>query len=178
MDSNFYVWSVCASFLALAYAQAGRVTEAVALAGQAVDWSMAMDFRYYRAKLLEVRGIALLAAGERDEARRVALLALETACKQNERGQQAWALRLLGELAARRDPLDVEPARGRFTRCLALAEELGMRPLQARARLGLADLYGRAGRGDAARSERARAVDLFRSMGMTRWLSRARGHRT
>jgi hypothetical protein len=42
-----------------------------------------------------------------------------------------YALRLLGESAARRDPPDVEPAVSHYRQALTLAEELGMCPLQA-----------------------------------------------
>ena len=58
-----------------------------------------------------------------------------------ERGHQAYALRLLGEIAARREPPEVEQAEAHYRQALALAEELGMRPLQAHCHLGLGTLY-------------------------------------
>ena len=40
------------------------------------------------------------------------------------------------------DPPEVEPAEAHYRQALALAEELGMRPLQAHCHLGLGRLYG------------------------------------
>ena len=48
-----------------------------------------------------------------------------------------------------------------------------MRPLEARCRMGLGALYGRAGQPAPARAHLERAVALFRGMGMTYWLSPA-----
>jgi hypothetical protein len=59
------------------------------------------------------------------------------------RPNEAWALRLLGEIAARRDP--PEHADGHYRDALALAEELGMRPLVAHCQFGLGKLYQRTG---------------------------------
>ena len=83
-----------------------------------------------------------------------------------ERGHEAWALRLLGEIAAQGDPLDATQAERHYREAGALASELGMRPLQARCQLGLGRL----------RRDRAAvlgAVDLFRSMDMRVWLAEA-----
>jgi len=63
---------------------------------------------------------------------------------------QAWALRLLGEIASRSDPPDVEPAEGRDRQALALAAELGMRPLLAHCHFGLGKLYRRTGKRERA----------------------------
>ena len=48
-----------------------------------------------------------------------------------------------------------------------------MRPLVAHCHLGLGALYRKTGTLDQARSEISAAVDLYRAMGMTSWLSRA-----
>ena len=58
-----------------------------------------------------------------------------------QRGYQAYALRLLGEIAAQREPPEVEQAEAHYQQALALADELGMRPLQAHCHLGLGTLY-------------------------------------
>jgi hypothetical protein len=89
------------------------------------------------------------------------------------RGHEAWTLRLLAEIAARHEPPDPETAEGHYRQALALAEELGMRPLQARCRLGLGTLYRTAGRLGEAQAELSVAVELLRSMGMTFWLPQA-----
>jgi lipopolysaccharide biosynthesis regulator YciM len=56
-----------------------------------------------------------------------------------------------------------------FRKALALAEQLGMRPLQAHCHLGLGRLYQRRGDREAAAAISA-ARDLFRAMDMTYWL--------
>src|SRR4029434_5144336 len=61
--------------------------------------------------------------------------ALDLSVKHKERGQQAWALRLRGEVAAHRDPSRVEDAQDQYGEALALANELGMRPLLAHCHL-------------------------------------------
>ena len=48
-----------------------------------------------------------------------------------------------------------------------------MRPLVARCHFGLGALYSGTARGDQARAELGQAAELFRSMGMTLFLSRA-----
>src|SRR6266700_1170719 len=53
---------------------------------------------------------------------------------------------------------------------LALAEELGMRPLQAHCHRGLGTLYAKTGQAEQARAALAAAIDLYRAMDMTFWL--------
>ena len=68
--------------------------------------------------------------------------ALALAREHQERGHEAYALRLLGEIAARREPPESDPGRKHYYhQALALAEDLGMRPLQAYCHLGLGTLY-------------------------------------
>src|SRR4030095_4845171 len=57
-----------------------------------------------------------------------------------ERGNEAPALRLLAEIAALQDPPNLDGAAARYGEALALAAELGMRPLVAHCHLGLAKL--------------------------------------
>jgi predicted RNA polymerase sigma factor len=57
---------------------------------------------------------------------------------------------------------------------LALAEALGMRPLQAHCHfVGLGTLYTKIGRREQARAELTAAIELYRSMQMTVWLPQA-----
>ena len=90
-----------------------------------------------------------------------------------ERGNQAYALRLFGDVAARPDPPHVEEAEILYREALDLAEELGMRPLVAHCHYGLGILYAKPGRGEQARAELSTAIDLYRSMEMTFWLPQA-----
>jgi tetratricopeptide (TPR) repeat protein len=89
------------------------------------------------------------------------------------RGDQAYALRLLGEIAARRDPPESEPAEAHYRQALALADELGMRPLMAHCHLALGKLYATTGQHEQARAALTTAIDLYRAMAMTLWLPQA-----
>ena len=90
-----------------------------------------------------------------------------------ERGHQAYALRLLGDIAARREPRSAEQAEAHYQQALALAEELGMRPLQAHCHRGLGTLYATIGQREQARAELSTAMELYRAMDMTFWLPQA-----
>jgi hypothetical protein len=48
-----------------------------------------------------------------------------------------------------------------------------MRPLQAHCHLGLGTLYAKVGRQEQTRAELATAIELYRSMEMTCWLTQA-----
>ena len=115
-------------------------------------------------------GEAALLAGRVEEATQLADHALELACTYKERGNEAWAHWLLGEVAAHRGPPKAEEAHGAYSRAILLAEELGMRPLVGRSYLGLGRLYARSG--DRGRSEEVltRAATLFKDMEMGFWL--------
>ena len=82
-------------------------------------------------------------------------------------------LRLLGEIAAREDPLDIGKAENHYRQALALAEELGMRPLIAHCHLGLGKLYRRAGDLRRAKEQLTTAVVMMREMEMGLWLEKA-----
>ena len=73
-------------------------------------------------------GEAQLLAGRLEEAHALAERALALARAHQERGNEAYALRLLGEIAARGDPSEHTQAEVHYRQALALAEELGMRP--------------------------------------------------
>jgi tetratricopeptide (TPR) repeat protein len=72
-----------------------------------------------------------------------------------------------------REPLDVDQAAGHYRQALALAEDLGMRPLQAHCHLGLGTFYARTGQRQQAHAALAAAIDLYRAMDMTFWLPQA-----
>jgi tetratricopeptide (TPR) repeat protein len=109
-------------------------------------------------------------AGRHDEAMDLARQALELSRASNERGHQVWALRLLGEIAAQHDPPAAEQAETSYHQALALAEDLGMRPVQAHCHLGLGMLYAKLNRQEQAHVELGAAIDLYRAMDMTFWL--------
>ena len=91
--------------------------------------------------------------------------AVELARQYQQRGNQAWALWLLGESTARQASPEVEPAAGHYRQALALAEELGMRPLQAHCHRGLGMLYATTGQREQARAALSTAIEMYRAYG-------------
>ena len=114
-----------------------------------------------------------LRAGRVDEANTRALEAIEFARTHKEQAYQASALRLLGEIHTHRDPSAVESAETYYHQALALAEELGMRPLTAHCTLGLGRLYRRTGNNQQAQEHLTTATTMYREMDMTYWLEQA-----
>jgi len=111
-------------------------------------------------------------AGRTDRARALADRALDGSVRGGLRGQQAWALRLLGEIASASDPPDPETAEAYYGDALALADELGMRPLAAHCHAGLANLHCRARRDQQPDKHFDIATTMYREMGMTYWLEK------
>jgi tetratricopeptide (TPR) repeat protein len=162
-----------ASPLGLAYALSGRAAEALPLLEQAVEQAVSTGFMPYVSRGLAALSEGCLLAGRPEEAMPLAQRALEVARQHNERGNQAWALRLLGEIAAHQDPPEAEPAAHHYRQALALAEELGMRPLQAHCHLGLGTLHVKTGQREQAHTDLSAAIELYRAMDMTFWLPQA-----
>jgi class 3 adenylate cyclase/tetratricopeptide (TPR) repeat protein len=172
------VWQVLtrlhhiAADLGAAYALAGRVTEALPLLEQAVQQGSAIR-AVYQALWVAGLGESYRQAGQLEKARHWAGRALEHSRAHRERGHQAWALRLLAEVAAQHESPEVEQAEAHYRQALALAEELGMRPLQAHCHRGLGTLYHTRGRLEPAQAALAAAITLYRAMDMTLWLPQA-----
>lgn len=112
-------------------------------------------------------------AGRMEEAQSLAERALTLARQHQERGHQAYALRLLGDIAARRDPSQMAQASIYYGQALALALALGMRPLQVHCHRGLGTLYAHGGQREPARAALSIAIALYQAMAMTFWLPQA-----
>lgn len=156
-----------------AYAQADRVAEALALLERALTEARSINLQHGHSLLLAQFGRACLVAGRLADADRLAAEALTLARQRGERGDEAWALLLHGEVAAAREPADLDGARAWYARALALGGELGMRPLAARCRLMLGAAELMAGRADEARRWLQPAIEELRAMGIAAWLARA-----
>jgi class 3 adenylate cyclase/tetratricopeptide (TPR) repeat protein len=161
------------SFLAWGYALAGRVDEALPLFEQSLDMAAAIKFLPCNSIWVVWWGEAHLHQGRVDQATDRAVRALELARAQREPAYEAYALHLLGEIAARRDPPAPETAESRYREAMANAEGLGMRPLIAHCHLGLGKLARRAGDAVKAREHLGTATAMYREMGMTFWLEKA-----
>jgi tetratricopeptide (TPR) repeat protein len=156
--------------LGTAYALSGRIAEALPLLEQAVKQATSIQHLAYPTLLVTHLSETYLLVGRLEEARQLAGQALDLSCARKERGHEAWALRLLGDIAAHGEPLDAEQAATHYQQALALAEELGMRPLQAHCHHGLGTLYARTGQQEQARAELSTAAELYRAMDMTFWM--------
>jgi len=162
---NFAGWTMrSATNLGIAYAHAGRIAEAVPLHQEAIHLQEAAGALTGRSSWWANLAEAHLLAGRMAEARQACEEALKFATTHGERGWEAWARWVLGMATGQEEPV-LEAAR--------LAEALGMRALLAHCHLGLGLLYRQIGRGEQARAELATALELFRSMKMTFWLTRA-----
>jgi predicted ATPase/class 3 adenylate cyclase len=173
------VWNILSLFpetaaaLGCAYACAGRVAEALPLLEQAEQRVAARGSISGPSRLVIYVSEVYLLAGRMQEAVRLAERALDLARTHKERGHEAWALRLLGEIAAHQAPPESEPAAHHYRQALALAEELGMRPLVAHCHLGLGTLYARTGQREQAHTALSTAIAMYRAMEMTFWLPQA-----
>jgi len=87
-----------------------------------------------------------------------------------ERSNEAYARRLLGDLAAQREPPARDQAEDYYRQALALAEKLGMCPLGAHCHRGLGTLYAMTGQPEQAPAALSTAIEMYRSMDMTFWL--------
>ena len=163
------------AYLGYASALAGRVPEAQALLEQAQALHEQARATGKGSLQQQARIVAMLSeayglAGRLDDAHQRAAHALTLAQTHQERGSEAWTLRLLGDLAAQGPAVHREAAASYYARAFALAEALGMRPLQAHCHRGLGLLYAATGRREQARAELATAVEMYRGMAMTFWL--------
>jgi class 3 adenylate cyclase/tetratricopeptide (TPR) repeat protein len=162
-----------AAALGAAYILAGRIADAVSLLTQATDRTTTVEMVGFQALCSLALGEAHLLANHREEAQALAERALALTCEHQERSHQAYALRLLGDIAVHHAPLDGNAAAAYYSQAQALAEALGMRPLVAHCHLGLGTLYRRTDKREQAREHLATATTMYREMGMAYWLEKA-----
>jgi len=167
----YFPWVAAA--LGAAYTLGGRGADAVPLLMQALEQTITPDMIGFQARCGLSLGAAHLLAGRLEDAHALAQDALAHAREYQERSNQAYTLRLLGNIAARREPPEAEQAEAHYRQALALAEDLGMRPLQAHCHLGLGILYAKVDQREPARAELSAAMALYRAMDMTFWLPQA-----
>jgi tetratricopeptide (TPR) repeat protein len=162
-----------AASLGAVYALANRTAEAIPLlrkvADQAASMKLVSDHLLGAIPLGEV----WLSTGRIGDAAQLGGHALDLARRHKQRGHEVYALRLLGEVAARRDPSDGQEAEAYYRSAIALADQLGMRPLIAHCHLGLGKLYRRTDKREQAQEHLATATTMYREMGMTYWLEKA-----
>jgi class 3 adenylate cyclase/tetratricopeptide (TPR) repeat protein len=156
--------------LGAAYTLGGRVTDAMPLLTRALEQITVLERVDFQALCLLPLGEAHMLVGRLEEAQSFAKRALAHAHAYQERGHQAYALCLLGDIAARCESPESAQVEASYCQALPLAEELGMRPLQAHCHRGLGTLYATLGQQEQARAALRAAIGLYRAMDMTLWL--------
>jgi class 3 adenylate cyclase/tetratricopeptide (TPR) repeat protein len=165
-------YPMTAGALGFAYAMTGRLADALQLLEQAAERTRRVD-RRRETQWLAYLSEAYLRAGRQDDAHAVTERLLALGRERGERGTEARGRHLCGEIAMQGEPPHAEAAEAHYQKALALAEDLGMRPLQAHGHLGLGTLHAKTGRREQARTELSAAIALYHAMDMTFWLPQA-----
>jgi tetratricopeptide (TPR) repeat protein len=159
--------------LGRAYALAGRVVEGLTLVERAAKQSASMKSMGYHVMIVTYLSEVYLLAGRIDEAKQSVEQAVKLARIHGQRGVEADALWVSGEIYESLDPPDIDQSEYHYREGLALAEELGMRPVVAHCHLGLAKLYRRTGKRQEAQEHLTTATTMYRDMDMRLWLEQA-----
>lgn len=129
-ESEFAIYFLrVASSLGIAHARSGCVAKGVALLRRAVSRDQTIDFHFRFGLLLAQLGEILLLAHDMDGALDAGTRALKAARSSGEEASEAWALWLLGDVAAQLHRSEVA-AHNR--EALEMSGRLGMAPLRAR----------------------------------------------
>jgi tetratricopeptide (TPR) repeat protein len=156
------------------YAWSGRIGEGISCLEQALNAYDRAGIGFYHSLSVQHLGEAYLLTDKIENARACADRAVMLARSRGERGFEAWALRLLGEIASHPGRPDVAMAAAHYGAAMTLASELEMRPLLAHCHLGLARLYRRRGERQQAREYLTTATAMYDEMGMRFWLEQAK----
>jgi tetratricopeptide (TPR) repeat protein len=163
--------------LGSAYVWSDRTDDAVPLLEAAVEATTAMSIRGWRSWITMFLAEAYFVVGRVVEARERAAQAVALARAHQERGWEAWGLKLLGDVhalaPAEIDHAGAEQAEDAYRQALALATELGMRPLVAHCHFGLGKLYEKTNKREQAREHLTTAITMYREMDMQFWLEQA-----
>ncbi|MEE8395759.1 MAG: AAA family ATPase, partial [bacterium] len=158
-------WAAVASPLGRAYAGIGRLEEAIGLLEEAVSRTTSTRGTGSAMRILHL-GEAYLLAGRPNDAQSMAGKAMELAASHHERGNEAYAHLLLGQICGGASQEDREQALTHFGAAAGLAEKLSMQPLQARSFHALAILQKQAGKGAEARQAFDSARGIAEEIGM------------
>jgi class 3 adenylate cyclase/tetratricopeptide (TPR) repeat protein len=157
------------SNLGYAYALKGQLDRAMPLMERADEQSELIGRKAAWALRLTWLGHARFLAGQTDIAKEHGQRALTLAINSGERGYQAWALKLLGDvtLAQSLDPLQ---ARSSYDQSMEIASQLSMQPVQAHLHLSAGRLCRHMNQVEQAQHEISRAIACYKKMEMPLWL--------
>jgi class 3 adenylate cyclase/tetratricopeptide (TPR) repeat protein len=168
-EISLYV-PIVVPFLAQAYVRLGSLTKAEGLLNDAVASAVSMGVLCGRAMLVACQG-EIWARTDLDKGRAIVNQALVLAREQGERANEAWVLRLLGELHVRLN--DIAVATRLYRQALDLSNQLRMRPLVAHSHLDLGKIYQRTGKRQEAEEHLTTATAMYREMDMRFYLEQA-----
>lgn len=148
-------------------ALSGRLDEGITQLEEANDLYASMGLGLFRSLVGMQLGEAYFLAGRADEALTTINRHLALARKRGEPGHEAYGLRILGDIvAAHPDVGASDTAEVNFRAAMALAHDLGMRPLLANCELRLGRLCERAGRKKEAKQHIDAAETMAKDLGM------------
>jgi class 3 adenylate cyclase/tetratricopeptide (TPR) repeat protein len=173
---NVPVWlAQSLSLRGLMRAWLGRTDEALGELERGAGLFEQFGIESHRAMFLSRWSEGLLLAGRVEQARALARQALDLAQRLGEKGNEAQAYVLLGDIAgAGAEPRE---ALGLFRTALGACESLGMRPAAARCHLGLGTIHRREGEAEPAQWHLDAAARMFGEMRMRFWQERAEAER-
>ena len=154
-----------------AYAVAGRLGEAIPLLEESLKRLVAT--RRGHALFTAQLAHAYLGARRGNEASQLAADALSIARRRGERGYEARALHILGEIVGHAAVPHLDIAIRHQRDALALAQDSGMRPLAAHCHVSLAKLYLSTAQREQAHEHFATGMMMYREMDMRFWLKKA-----
>lgn len=176
---NCRIWNIrlwlpwLTSSLGLAYGFTHQLDKGLPLLEHAVELAASMRRVGAQAARIAMLGEGYLLAGRVEDAVRRAEQALGLARHHRERGNEAYALLLMGETLSRRLPGSAAQAEAHLRESIALSGELGMRPLTGLGRLALGKLLAAVDNARQAREHLEAAGSLFREMEMDFWLAQS-----
>jgi len=162
-----------ASTLGLAYAFNGRHEAGIEYAQEGVRRGETLGITRFQPLRLTCLANAYMLAGRHEDAHTTAQQGLELAHRYHEKGPQAWALYLLAASDSASGTNNEQHLQRAYRDALALAEELGMRPLVAHCHLGQGQLHCALGAASKAREHLKRALTMYREMDMQSWPEQA-----
>jgi class 3 adenylate cyclase/tetratricopeptide (TPR) repeat protein len=167
------LYPLIAASLGSAYVFVRHTDEALGLLKSAIEHPAWMTRMGGQALRMAWVSEAYFAAGQDSEAEMYATRGLELSRENKDMGSEAWLLRLLGDIFSRRRPLDLKQVEASYAEALRLASDRRMRPLQAHCYFGLGTVHYQASNPVQARSELLAAIQLYQTMSMPFWLSKA-----
>ena len=168
-----YLTPMAMASLGHVWTWSGRNTEGLSLLEQALAAYESAGMRLFHSISVVQLGEAYLLTDRVENASPSADRAVTIARERGERGNEAWALRLLGEIASHQDHPDVATAGAYYDAAMALASELSMRPLVAHCHLGLGKLHRGTGNRQQAQEHLGTAITMYREMDMRFWVEQA-----